>query len=70
MFVPTTGASAAQMPCGFASGQFMSVEWEPRVLVLLERANDLVEFIELLEDRRYQVAVEAPSMKVMPLRFL
>lgn len=48
----------------------MSLEWEPRVLVLLARANDLVEFIELLEDRRYQVSVDAPSMKAMPLRFL
>jgi hypothetical protein len=70
VFAPTNSASGTPVPCGFASGQFMSIEWEPRVLVLLERANDLVEFIELLEDRRYQVAVEAPSMKVMPLRFL
>ena len=56
--------------CLFASGQFMSTEWEPRVRLLLDRANDLVELIELLEDRRYQVDVEPPSMKARPFRFL
>lgn len=56
--------------CAFASGQFLSAEWEPRVRVLLDRANDLVEFIELLEDRRYQVDLDPPSMKSRPFRFL
>jgi hypothetical protein len=70
VFAPTSSATGTPVPCAFGSGQFMSLEWEPRVLVLLARANDLVEFIELLEDRRYQVSVDAPSMKAMPLRFL
>lgn len=57
-------------PCAFASGQFMSVEWEPRVRRILKRADDLVEFIELLEDRRYEVDLEPPSKRVRPFRFL
>jgi len=79
LFVPTKaerdddGAVIAgddNPPCAFASGQFLSAEWEPRVRVLLDRANDLVELIELLEDRRYQVDLDPPSMKSRPFRFL
>lgn len=75
-FVPTTGPIAGadpeglMRPCAFASGQFMSVEWEPRVRRVLARADDLVELIELLEDRRYEVDLEPPSKRVRPLRWL
>lgn len=74
-FVPTRGPPSPDpeglmTPCPFASGQFMSIEWEPRVRILLDRAQDLVEFIELLEDRRYQVDLEPPSKKARPFRFL
>ena len=75
IFVPTRGPSdpdtdGSMAPCPFGSGQFMSTEWEPRVRVLLDRAQDLVEFIELLEDRRYAVDLEAPSKRARPFRFL
>ena len=78
-FLPTSAARTADgdviadadsATCTFASGQFLSAEWEPRVRVLLDRANDLVEFIELLEDRRYAVDLDPPSMKSRPFRFL
>jgi hypothetical protein len=74
-FVPTRGPPATDpeglmAPCNFGSGQFMSMEWEPRVRLLLDRAQDLVELIELLEDRRYQVDLEPPSKKARPFRFL
>lgn len=67
---PDDVAADAGARCAFGSGQFLSTEWEPRVRLLLDRANDLVELIELLEDRRYQVDVEAPSMKTRPFRRL
>ena len=77
VFIPTRGALApdqdpenSMKPCVFASGQFLSVEWEPRVRLLLDRAQDLVELIELLEDRRYEVDLDPPSKKSRPLRFL
>jgi len=74
-FVPTRGPpgedpEGLMARCAFGSGQFMSIEWEPRVRILLDRANDLVEFIELLEDRRYQVDLDPPSKKARPFRFL
>ena len=73
-YIPTRGpgppGDVDMTPCPFGSGQFMSVEWEPRVRVLLDRAQDLVEFIELLEDRRYQVDLEPPSKRARPFRFL
>lgn len=75
-FLPTTGPplgsdpGGLMRPCSFASGQFMSVEWEPRVRRIVERADDLVELIELLEDRRYEVDLEPPSKRVRPLRWL
>lgn len=75
-FLPTKGAVSEgereelERPCAFASGQFMSVEWEPRVRRILARADDLVEFIELLEDRRYEVDLEPPSQRARPLRWL
>ncbi len=74
-FLPTRGKpddDDGEVPphCAFGSGQFMSVEWEPRVRVLLDRAQDLVDFIELLEDRRYQVDLEPPSKRARPFRFL
>ena len=77
VFVPTRGPltperdpEGCMKPSLFASGQFLSVEWEPRVRLLLDRAQDLVEFIELLEDRRYEVDLEPPSKKARPMRFL
>lgn len=77
VFVPTTGAppegrdpAGVMKPCAFASGQFLSAEWEPRVRRILERADDLVELIELLEDRRYEVDLEPPSKRARPFRFL
>lgn len=75
-FRPTTGVvpegdpEGLLRPCAFASGQFMSVEWEPRIRRVLARADDLVELIELLEDRRYEVDLEPPSKRVRPLRWL
>ena len=74
-FVPTRGPPARDdeglmRPCAFASGQFLSVEWEPRVRLLLDRAEDLIDLIELLEDRRYEVDVDPPSAKARPFRFL
>ncbi len=75
VFTPTRGPieqdpEGLMSPCPFGSGQFMSLEWEPRVRLLLQRANDLVEFIELLEDRRYQVDLDPPSKRARPFRFL
>ncbi len=77
VFLPTRGPlpperdpEGTMKPCAFASGQFLSVEWEPRVRLLLDRAEDLVELIELLEDRRYEVDLEPPSKKARPMRFL
>jgi len=76
-FVPSQGAldenedpQGWMLPCAWASGQFMSVEWEPRVRRVLRRADDLVEFIELLEDRRYEVDLEPPSKRVRHFRWL
>ena len=76
-FVPTKGALPADddkeglmRPCAFASGQFLSTEWEPRVRLLLDRAENLVDFIELLEDRRYDVEAEPPSLRKRPFRQL
>lgn len=77
VFLPTRGPLASEADpeglmaeCGYASGQFLSVEWEPRVRVVLRRAQDLVELIELLEDRRYDVDLEPPSQKTRPFRSL
>lgn len=77
VFLPTRGPLDAEAdpeglmaPCEFASGQFLSVEWEPRVRLVLRRARDLVELIELLEDRRYDVDLEPPSQKTRPMRSL
>ncbi len=75
VFVPTRGAVdpdplGLMAPCLFGSGHFMSTEWEPRVRLLVARAQDLVELIELLEDRRYQIDVHAPSGRSWPRRFL
>ena len=76
-FVPTKGALDADddpygwmAPCAWASGQFLSVEWEPRVRRLMTRAEDLVDLIELLEDRKYEVDLEPPSKKARPFRYL
>lgn len=76
-FVPSQGALEEgedphgwMRPCTWASGQFMSAEWEPRVRRVLRRADDLVEFIELLEDRRYEVDLEPPSKRVRHFRWL
>jgi hypothetical protein len=54
----------------WGSGQFMSTEWEPRVRHIMRRAEDLVDFIERLEDRRYEVDLEPPSKRVRHFRFL
>lgn len=74
-FVPTKGPPAADLeglmtPCSWASGQFMSLEWEPRIRVLLRRAHDLLELIELMEDRNYAVDLEPPSKSARPFRSL
>ncbi len=77
-FIPTRGPpedgeddpDGLMAPCHYGSGQFLSVEWEPRVRMLIARAGDLVELIELLEDRRYQVDLEPPSQRTRPYRFL
>ena len=75
--VPTRGALDSEgdpdrlmTPCGWASGMYLSVEWEPRVRLIHKRAQDLVEFIELLEDRHYEVDLEPPSQKTRPFRSL
>lgn len=77
-FVPTHQAAESHdcegregwHDCAFASGQMMSREWEPRILRILSEADDLVEFIELLEDRKYEVDIDAPSRKHRPFRHL
>ena len=56
--------------CPFASGQYLSVEWEPRIRLLQQRAADLVDFVELLEDRRYDLELVAPSQRGRPFRAL
>lgn len=75
VFLPTRGVpdedpQLLMKPCPWASGQFMSTEWEPRVRHILRRADDLVDFIERLEDRRYEVDLEPPSKKVRHFRWL
>lgn len=67
---PTETGQDPKSPCAFASGQFLSLEWEPRIRAILARAADLVELIELLEDRRYEVDLEPPSQRARPFRFL
>jgi hypothetical protein len=62
--------SAPPQPCPFCSGQFLSVEWEPRVRVLLGRARSLSEFIEVLRDRRYAIDTHPPSLRLHPTRSL
>jgi hypothetical protein len=77
VFTPTRGALAKEAdpeglmnPCEYASGQYLSIEWEPRVRMIHQRAQDLVDFIELLEDRRYEVDLEPPSQRTRPFRSL
>ena len=76
-FIPTRGPldpegdpERLMTGCDWASGMFLSVEWEPRVRMIHRRAQDLVEFIELLEDRHYEVDLEPPSQKTRPFRSL
>jgi hypothetical protein len=76
-FIPTRGPLDPEgdpehlmSPCGWASGQYLSLEWEPRVRMIFKRAADLIEFIELLEDRHYEVDLEPPSQKTRPFRSL
>lgn len=76
-FVPTRGAldpacdpEGLMTPCSWASGQFLSLEWEPRIRMIQRRSRDLVELIELLEDRHYEVDLDPPSQKVRPFRSL
>ncbi len=76
-FIPTHGplapdgdADGLMAPCEWAAGQYLSIEWEPRVRMIHKRAQDLVEFIELLEDRHYEVDLEPPSQKTRPFRSL
>jgi hypothetical protein len=61
--------SVATRAHAFCHGQFLSTEWEPRIRALLSRAVDFVDFVELLEDRRYHVTPDAPSTRYTPLRF-
>lgn len=74
-FVPTRGVPDEDpfnlmKAFEWGSGQFMSKEWEPRVRHIMRRAEDLVDFIERLEDRRYEVDLEPPSKKVRHFRWL
>jgi hypothetical protein len=76
-FVPTRGPlepdgdpERLMAECPWGSGQYLSVEWEPRVRMIARRAQDLVEFIELLEDRSYEVDLDPPSQKTRPFRSL
>jgi hypothetical protein len=75
-FVPTLGIpndgdpTGLMTPFDFASGQFMSLEWEPRIRMILRRAEDLVDLIERLEDRKYEVDLEPPSQRSRPFRWL
>lgn len=76
-FIPTRGPldpegdpAGLMTPCVWASGMYLSLEWEPRVRIIHKRAHDLVEFIELLEDRNYQVDLEPPSKRTRPFRSL
>ncbi|MCP4500052.1 MAG: hypothetical protein GY822_08835 [Deltaproteobacteria bacterium] len=69
-FSPTRKEELVLSECSWASGQFMSVEWEPRVRIILKRACDLVDFVERLEDRRYAVDLTPPSASMRALRFL
>jgi hypothetical protein len=77
VFLPTRGPldpeadpDGLMQPCPYAGGQFLSVEWEPRVRHVIKRAEDLVELIELLEDRHYEVDLEPPSQRVRRFRAL
>lgn len=77
IFIPTRGALDPSADphrwmaeCPWASGMYLSIEWEPRVRMIHKRAQDLVEFIELLEDRHYEVDLEPPSQKTRPFRSL
>ena len=70
-FIPTNKKhSEAEPHCEFASGKFMSLEWEPRVRWIMRRAEDLVDLIELLEDRRYEIDLDPPSKRGRPFDFL
>lgn len=76
-FIPTKGFLDPEgdplnlmAPCEWASGQYLSLEWEPRVRMIHRRAQDLVEFIELLEDRHYEVDLDPPSQRTRPFRSL
>ena len=76
-FVPTQGPldpsadpHKLMAPCAWASGQYLSLEWEPRVRMIHAKSGDLVEFIELLEDRHYQVDLDPPSQRTRPFRSL
>ena len=71
VFIPTSAHDGEGEPrCEFASGKFMSTEWEPRVRFIMRRAEDLVDLIELLEDRRYEIDLEPPSKRGRPFDFL
>jgi hypothetical protein len=65
-----TQASAPSTPSLFCSGQFFSIEWEPRVCVLLERSRSFHEFLEVLRDRRYAVETRPPALRFHPVRSL
>ena len=76
-FVPTRGPLDPEgdpenlmASCDWGSGQYLSLEWEPRVRMIHRRAADLVEFIELLEDRHYEVDLDPPSQRTRPFRSL
>lgn len=76
-FIPTRGPldpagdpQGLMAACPWGTGQYLSVEWEPRVRMIHRRAQDLIEFIELLEDRHYEVDLEPPSQKTRPFRSL
>ena len=77
LFIPTKGPLDEDADpegwmawCEWSAGQYLSVEWEPRVRAIHKRAQDLVDFIELLEDRHYAVDLEPPSQRIRPFRTL
>jgi hypothetical protein len=77
VFLPTRGPldpdadpENLMAPCAWGGGQYLSTEWEPRIRMIHRRAQDLIEFIELLEDRHYEVDLEPPSQKTRPFRSL
>jgi hypothetical protein len=54
---------AAPVASSYCHGQFLSMEWQPRICTLLERSRTLAEFLSMLEDRNYHVDTRPPSIR-------